>query len=109
MLATRFLVLPSLGEVARGEYLVGAPVANLVLGLVRARHPYKARCRPIGPVSVRTGMLSAGPFLPVAAAIQNGEARLTGSLVAPGVVFGVAAPVVRKPRLPAHLGRRPAL
>jgi len=99
---TNFNGLPSLGEVAGGEYLFTTTVANLVLGLVLGLYYYKARWSLLGPVAARAGMLWAVGLLPVAADFPGWETSFATILLAYGVLFVVIAFGLREPRLQAH-------
>ena len=99
---TNFAVLPSLGEVAGGEYLFGTTIANFVLALLLALYFYKARWSLLGPVATRTGILWATTLLPVAANFSNWEMGFAALLLAYGVLFAVVAFGLREPRLQAQ-------
>ena len=99
---TNFAILPSLGEVAGGEYLFGTTIANFVLGLLLALYFYKARWSLLGPVATRTGILWVTTLMPVAANFSNWETEFAALLLAYGVLFAIVAFGLREPRLQAH-------
>ena len=99
---TNFLDLPSLGEVAGGEYLFGTTVANLVLGLVLGLLCYKGRWGLLGSFATRTGLLWVGTLVPVAANFTSWETSFAVLLLGYGVLLVVVAFALREPRLQAH-------
>ena len=100
--STNLIALPSLGEVAGGEYLFGTTVANFVLGLVLALQYYKTRWSLLGPVATRTGVSWVQALVPVAARYPNWATSFAALLLAYGVLFALAAVGLREPRLQAH-------
>ena len=99
---TNFPILPSLGTVELGTYLLTNTALALSAGLVLGFYYYKASRNLLGPFVLRTGTLAFASLSPIVALSTGWLVPFMVALFSDAVVLLVLLAVLREPRMVAH-------
>jgi signal peptidase I len=101
-ISTNFPILPRLGTVELGTYLLTTTATAFTLGLLLGFYFYRTSRNLYGPFVFRTGILLFASLSPIAALSNGWEITFLVALLADGVVLLVLLASAREPKLVAR-------
>jgi len=100
--STNLSILPRLGPVELGTYLLTTTATAFALGLLLGFYYYRTSRNLYGPFLFRTGILLTASFSPIVALTSGWEISFLVALLSDGVVLLVLLASVREPKLVAR-------